>query len=516
MKGVERANDRSGEFFSTEGVKADLKGLLVRSGSYMILSHACQFVVGLATVMILARLLTPRDFGLLAMAEALTRLVNKVRSFGLPAATAQKDSIDHEIMSGLFWLNVKLNVVLALIIIIVAPVLSWFFKEPDLIGALLVLATGILVLGVTNLQLGLLSRQMRFGTISLIELVAILSGSVLGIVLAFLGMGFWALVFQQAAMMFIQAAGFWWCCDWRPRPFSSNRQSTSANFRSMWSFGRQVTYGKILLYFGEDFFRFIIGRFSGASALGLYQVSYRWSIFPFRMIYIPLTSVVVSTLSRIYSEVERYRQYFQKILLAVFTLAFPAFAYFFIEARQSILVLLGPQWLDAVPLFKILVLAAAARGVTRVTKWIYLSEGRPEGRTQWLLIATPITLIAVSIGIKWGVSGVAIGYMLATCVLTYPSLKMVLRASPLALRDVWRALILPAGTTTVTVGVFLALRPFSAAAGDWHPVALLSIHTCLFGCLYLTSWLAIAPCRREISEVIKTLKMLKRSDSKIN
>jgi hypothetical protein len=126
----------------------------------------------------------------------------------------------------------------------------------------------------------------------------------------------------------------------------------------------------------------------------------------------------------------------------------------------------------------------------------------------------PVTLVAVSIGIQWGVKGVALGYMLASLILTYPALKLVVQASPLALRDLWRPLVIPSWATIVSVVGCLAFKTLVSVADDFYPVVLLAIHACIFGFLYLSCWLAFAPCRSEIFDVIKTIQFLKDSVSR--
>ena len=202
----------------TDRLLADLAGHSARGGALMIVSDGAQLVLGLVSTVVLARILAPSDFGLVAIVVSITALVSAVRDFGLPMATVQRLSVTHAELSALFWLNLKLTALVALMLTALAPAIAWFYGDSQLTGITLVMTVGIFIMGLSTVHMGLLMRQMRFGAITGIETCGAAAGVVSGIVAALLGTGFWALVLQQLTTNVTTGAALWLISRWRPGP----------------------------------------------------------------------------------------------------------------------------------------------------------------------------------------------------------------------------------------------------------------------------------------------------------
>ena len=202
----------------TDRLLADLAGHSARGGALMIVSDGAQLVLGLVSTLVLARILAPSDFGLVAIVVSITAFVSTIRDFGLPMATVQRQSITHAELSALFWLNLKLAALVALVLAALAPAIAWFYGESQLTGITLVTTVGIFVVGLSTVHMGLLRRQMRFGAITGIETCGVAAGVVTGIAAALLGAGFWALVLQQLTTNVTTGAALWLISRWRPGP----------------------------------------------------------------------------------------------------------------------------------------------------------------------------------------------------------------------------------------------------------------------------------------------------------
>lgn len=470
----------------------------------MIISHAMQFVVATGATMVLARLLTPRDFGLLAMVSVLTGLVRTFKDFGLPMAIVYQADIDHRQLSKLFWLNLKLSGLVALFIAVMAPLMAWFFHESSLIAITLVIMIGVFATGVTNLHLGLLRRQMRFGIISVMEVGSLLVGAVVGISLALMGAGYWALVFQQWTILITQAGIVWSVCEWRPARLQEIGQQSDAHLQSLLLYSKYTTLARLLDYIGDELDRVLVGRFAGTAQLGLYQHAHRWSTLPVYQMYLPLKSVVIAGCSRLQDEPDHYRAYARNAFLALFAISLPVLAFLFVEAHDIILFLLGPQWLEAILLFKILTVAAFADCTSRVTKWVYLSEGQTKRRFHWTLISTPLMIAGMVGGVPWDAAGVAVGYTVATCVSVYPAVLFCLKTSRLRSQDFWGAVWRPTSAAIVAAAFLSVLR--SVLPGSDSLLLRLVAHAGAFAFLYLGCWIAIPGGKERIQAMIALLR----------
>ena len=258
-------------------------------------------------------------------------------------ATVHQEDVSSRQVGALFWLNAKLNAAVTTLMICMAPPLAWFYDEARLVSITLVMAVGVFGMGLAAQHESLLRRQMRFGTLTLIEV-----GAAAGIAAALLGAGYWALVLQFLVTRLSSTAAAWIACDWRPRWGDRRREDAGLELQSLLSFGGYYTGFSVVAHLGRNLDRVLVGYLSGAAAMGLYDKAYRWSIFPVNQLYAPLMNVAISGLSRVRDNAERFRTYYRRGLLPVFAVSMPVLAFCMIEARPAIFVLLGDQWLAAV------------------------------------------------------------------------------------------------------------------------------------------------------------------------
>lgn len=494
----------------TDELRADLKGRSVRSGVITMGAQVLQFIAGVGSTIALARLLTPADFGLMAMAYSLVGFVDQVRSGGLSMATVHKEDATHRQVSALFWLNVWLQLGVALAVALAAPALAWFYDESRLTTITLVMAGGLFGMGLGDLHEALLKRQMRFGTIVLLTVGSTAVGAIVGVGAALFGAGYWALVFQFLSTSLARGALAWLTCRWRPTRGAWRSERSTPGLHSMLSYGAELTGFRVIERLALNSDRILVGYASGAQALGLYDNAYKWSRFPFMQIYLPLFNVVMSSLSRVQNDPAAYRAYFRKGLLPVFALPLPALAFMVAEARDVILVLLGDQWLAAVPLFQLLCASMFVESMSKITKLLYLSQGQTRRQLQWGFVSTPVLVAAVVIGVQWGAWGVAVGWTAATCLLAYPSLAFCLRGLPLRMRDVAHVIWRPALAALAAAAVLAVSEPALPAMG--RTFADLLVHAGVFGAAYLLLWVGLPGGRQATADVLRTLKALRKQE----
>ncbi len=494
------------KYIDTNSLSIDLKKRALQSGFITFAAQPIKLTIGIGSTIVLARLLNPADFGLVAMVTPLIVLINSLRNFGLETALIQQEGLEHEQVSALFWLSLKINAVVLAFMLLMAPVLAWFYSELRVIGITVAMAVGILGLCLAVQHESLLKRQMRFGALTLIEMGAIFAGATVAIAAAFFGAGYWALVLQIVVMQLTQSVSFWLVCGWRPAKYVIN-SNLDTNLRTMISYGVHLTGFRFINRIGTQLDQILIGYFSGAASLGLYSVAQRWAYFPFDKVYIPLFDVAVSSLSRAQKDPNMYRAYCKKAMLPLFALCMPALAFSFVEARNVILVLLGNQWLDAVPLFQLLAIAVFVGSMNRVTKWLYLSGGQTQRQFRWGLISTPVMILAVAIGAKWKAYGVAMGFTLGTCLITYPSIAFCLKTLPLSVKDFWGVVWRPAFASLAAAAILFASRPI--LHGRENVFLELFGGLTIFALAYILIWIVLPGGQQALTESLKNLQVLR-------
>lgn len=492
--------------FRADHLRADLQGKSVKSGSLVLASQGAQFVMGMGSMMVLGRLLGPGPFGLLAMAATLTTFVYAFREFGFGMATIQSKDVTHRQVSHLFWLNLRYQILIAWGMFAAGFALAWFYREDDLVAVVGVLAVGMLANGAMNLHRAILRRQMRFGTLTMIDLVAQTLGIAVALTGAIVGAGYWSLVLQQATISFTEAVGFATASRWVPARHHERAPRSDEGVQRMLSYSKSYTWARVIEYASANADQILIGRLFGKEVLGLYAQAFKWSVLPVKQVYLPLQHVVVAGASRLQDQPEKYRAYMRKALLATFAVVLPTLALLCVMGRDFILILLGDKWSGAIPIFRVLVLGAFVGSAAHLTRWVYLSEGRSREQLRWTQVSTPLLVVAIAVGVWWGPMGVAWAIAASTMLLTFPNVRHCLKGSPLTMGDFWGAALRPGAISILAAAaVLLADDQFLHA----QPLlARVPASIALFGAGYLAGWCVLpgaAADRRQLFDILSVL-----------
>jgi len=432
------AEETTSSFFDIEYLKADLKGRSVRGGVVTMVAQGAIFFLRMGSTIVLARLLTPQDFGLIAMVTVITGFVAMFKDMGLSMATIQKNKINHGQISTLFWINTAFGFALALLTIALAPAIAWFYDEPRLTRITVALAAAFILGGLTVQHQALLRRHMRFVRLGVIEVVGLLVGVATAIVAVWRGAGYWSLVFMQLAMAGTIAVGVWAASGWRP-----GWHCRASGVRSMLAFGRDITGFNIINYFARNSDKILVGRFCGSGVLGLYNKAYTLLMLPISQIRGPLTSVAVPALSRLQGDSKRYTSYYTKLILLLSFISMPLIVFLAICSRSIIHLLLGEQWLGASRIFQILAITAFIQPVWSTVGLVLLSLGQSGRFLRFGIFNSLVVVTSFAVGIRWGAIGVASAYAVASYLILFPSLWYCFRLTPISIATFVKAIVRP-------------------------------------------------------------------------
>jgi O-antigen/teichoic acid export membrane protein len=418
-------------YFQTEHLLKDLYGRSFRGGVVTLGGQAVRFLLHTASTVILARLLRPQDFGLTAMVGAIIGLVGLWMDLGLSNATLQRAEITHPQVSVLFWINCALGAGATLVVALSAPAIAWFYHEPRLIGITMALSTVFLLGGLTVQHRALLRRQMRFKVIAIMDSVSMTFGVATGITMAWMQFGYWSLVGMQVGATALNCVLVWAACDWRPGRFQRR-----VGVRPMLAFGADVTGFQFLTYFNRNFDNILIGRVLGAAALGIYSRAYALLTLPMNQINMPLSAVLLPALSRLQDKPAEYARLFLRATRTIALVTIPIVVFSFVLAHDVVLVLLGRRWLAAAPIFQLLAPAAAASAIAFVPNWLCQSLGRSRRQLHYALVSAPVCVTGFLIGIKWGITGVAVSFSLTLPVLLSAYVAYAASGSPVKCSEI--------------------------------------------------------------------------------
>ncbi|HEX8146490.1 MAG TPA: lipopolysaccharide biosynthesis protein [Pyrinomonadaceae bacterium] len=481
---------------------AEMRSRAARGAAVILLFQGCKFGLLFGVNIILARLLVPEDFGLVAVVTSVVAGFSLFNDLSLPMATVQRHEINHEQVSLLFWINTLWGCALAAAAAATAPLFAGFYGEPRLTPIILVLSTGFVFFGVGSQHRALLKRRMRFTALAVTEFVALVPGVVIGLVLAWLGFRYWALVYMRLATGVFTTLGVLLTCGWRP-----GRPRWSAPVRPLLTFGSHLTGLSVLAYLTRYADNLLIGWFSGPRALGLYYKAYQMLLVPSQQFSTPLSGLVIPTLSRLQLDPQRFVAYYRRSLLLSAAAGMPPIAFLFVTAGWVVPLLLGGQWAESVPLFRALALAAFIGPVEFGSSWVVIPLGRPDRQFKWTLFATLFTLAGFVVGTRWGAFGVALSFSVCRAVLLVPKLMYACKGTPVRWTEVFRTASHPAlASLAAAAGLFALARqfPFSTRGVS----GLVSSGLC-FGLMYIGVWAMLPGGRRTLRSLFGLLHYLR-------
>lgn len=435
-----RGRDR---YFAKDQQLSDLRGRTVRGGAVTFIGQGAKFILQTGSTMILARLLTPADFGLVAMVTAATGFVAMFKDAGLSTATIQRSEITHEQVSTLFWVNVALSLFLMAALMAASPLVAWFYGEPRLTAITIAIAATFVLGGLSVQHQALLRRQMRFTNLAVSEWLSLAVSVAVAIVMALLGYGYWSLVGMAAAKALAYCLFVWISSGWLP-----GRPVRGSGVRPMLAFGGSLSGVSFLNYATRHVDNIIIGFALGSGPLGIYSKAYSLLMLPIREVNAPFGAVMIPALSQLQDDAERYRRYYLKALGGLALLSMPVVALLFVLADEAVTVLLGDQWTEAASVFRWLAPAAFLGTINVAPRWLLVPRGQSRLLMRWAVFSAPITLVGFLIGVNWGIDGVAAALSITWCIPFLWYLWWACRDSPVSFGSVLRVLALPVGAST--------------------------------------------------------------------
>lgn len=424
-----------------------------RGSVWAVSAEGADFVLRIAAIAVLARLLLPEHFGLISMVTAVTAVAERFKDAGLSIATVQFREITHEQITALFWINVLVGFLIAGGVVALSFPIAIFYKDDRLLQITWAIAASFVFGGMTVQHYALLRRTMQFRSIALIQVGSSVGSIVLAVVVAVLGGEYWALVVREVSRSAFQMIGAWVCMSWRPE-----MPRRGANVRRMLRFGGGMTLTNIVYYMTYSLDQIVVGRLFGAQALGLYRQGYNLVTAPAVQLGYPATLVGEPALARLRNRPESYRLYLGKLLAVLSFVSMPALFFVVVYADSLVMVALGSGWEEAADIFRILGLAFFMQPAMTMVGCVMISCGLAR-RTLGLACLSAVTLLVMfAVFSDRGPEGIAMAHAATFFLLLGPKLFLALRGTPatpgLVVSAVWR----PVVCTLLTGAVMATVR----------------------------------------------------------
>jgi polysaccharide transporter, PST family len=405
------------DYFGENKPSGDFTGRSLRGGVISLGARAINALVQVASVMVLARLLSPEDYGLVSMVSAIIGIAPLLIDLGTRDAVIQQSHITRGEISTLFWMTFAMGCLFAGLVAASGPLIASFYGEPRLTVVAAVSSLSLFGMSLSYQHQALMRRAMMYHELAVIDIIGNLVATVVAIAMAFRGWAYWSLVVRPVVSSVVTTFCVWWKCRWIPgKPAFTNGVKQMLNFGLHWiGFSGIDFVGK----FGD---RIAIGYAGGAAGLGYYQKACLAYDNCLDLLTSPLHSVAAVGLSKLRDNLEELWRSWSKALstLAFFTM--PAFGILAVTSRDVVVLALGQKWETASILLSVLALRGIPHVIDRTVGWLHTAAGRADRFMRWGLASTIAQLVALFAGLPFGTMGVAWSYVVCTYILFLPAI----------------------------------------------------------------------------------------------
>lgn len=392
-----------------------LRRVAVRSAGVMVFAQALGFAVQMVATVVLARMLLPGDFGVVAMVTTFSLLLVSFGQVGFPEAVVQREQIDHHLVSNLFWINLGASLVLTIAFAAAGSLLAKFYGDPRVAHVAIGVSLTIIVTATSVLHLALLKRAMRFSAVSVNDILARVVSVGVSIFLAWKGWGYWALIAGAIAQPLIASIGAWIQCPWLP-----SLPRRVAGTGSVVSFALHVNGRFSVDYFARNMDNLLVGWRFGPGPLGFYKKAYDLFSLPANQL-LSVFPVVVSTLSRLNRDSSQYRRYLLGGLSVLALVGMAVGADLTLVGKDLVRLVLGPHWDEAGRLFMFFGPGIGVMLIYGTHGMIHLSIGTPGRWFFWGIIEFVVTGALFLVALPWGPAGIATAWTTSFWILIVPA-----------------------------------------------------------------------------------------------
>lgn len=445
-----RAVDRLIDFDPPTGSRGHR---FVTGTAYIWTAQIVKMVVQFAAVIVMSRLLSPGDFGLIAMAAPILTFATMFADLGLVQATLQRERLTQRNSSSLFWVNVAVGIGIVALLVAVQPLVNHFYHDTRVGQITAALGLTLLMSSAAAQHGALLNRRMSFGVMAMLDTGNAVLTLAASSIAAIAGAGYWSLVIGPLVGAAFMSTALWIVTGWRP-----SLPARDPDLRAMLGFGGGITGFNLANFFSRNLDNVLIGWRWGPAELGLYDRAYKLLLFPLQQVTNPLSRIMVPTLSRLVADPAAYRRVYIDVFYHVILITAPGVIALVATADIVIPWLMGERWAGVVPIFLALGLIAVVQCSSNPTGWLFITQARTREFALWGVFTGVTCALTFWFSLPYGAVGVAIAYSLVEFVKAPIVHWYVTRKGPVTLKDVLSVLLPHVAWACVGIGVLLGLR----------------------------------------------------------
>ena len=450
----------------------DLKKHAASGFVFSGLAQASKLLTQFISVVVMARLLEPSDFGLVAMVSPVYAFAVLFHDLGLSQATMQRPQLTSSQVNSFFWINVGVGMIVCSTLIAFSPVVGWFYGDPRTVALTIAMALLVFIGGLGNQHGAIMTRRMQFRAQAISGIISAIVGLAAAIGWGYFWGGYWALYVGMAVTTVLQMIGVWVCVKWRP-----GWPALADETFEMLKYGLGITSANLTTFVVQSANSVVVGRVLGERPLGLYDRASRLLSLPLQQMIYPISGVVVPILYRLHDDDARYRGTFLRTIGSITLAISPGVIWAIVLADLLVPTLLGAKWQETTPLFAALSLAALPQLINGSANWLFVTQGRSGDLMRWSFFSGVVSMAALLIGIFFGIVGVAVASVVSQFLRTPFLWWYACRTGPVRLSSVMYTLMPQAAGCVAACVALEALRHvWSVSAGALWPLLIVGGH----------------------------------------
>jgi PST family polysaccharide transporter len=371
-------------------------------------------IISVSIFFLLARLLDPESFGLVALASVFIDFVQIFIDQGFSQAIIQRENLESEHLNSAFWINIGIGILLTILTLSFADIIANGFSQPALTPIIRWLSLGFLLSSLSKVQEAILERRLNFKALASRSLIASVISGLIGVTMAFMGWGVWSLITKILVFGIIKTVLVWWVSDWRP-----TFKVSFAHFKDIFSFGINILGWRIFNFSTRRSDDFLIGYFLGTTALGYYNVAYRLLLMITELLIGVSQKVATPAFARLQTEPERLRNAFYQVTQLTSLISFPIFLGMAALAPQLIRLTLGEGWNQSIPIMQILAFVGILHAVSNFNDSVIFAMGKPSWNLKFKILSAVVICAAFFVAVRWGIVAISAAYVVSNYLL-YP------------------------------------------------------------------------------------------------
>lgn len=405
--------------------------LKVLSGvKWTVSANIIKQVMNLVSIVILARLLTPDDFGVFAILMIFIGFLGMFVEMGSSAAIIHMDKISDKLLSSIFYFNVFSGVLFCILLFVLSGPISVFFENPEIEELLKWLSFTFVIGSFSGVQKALFSKKLEFKTISIIGTVTTFSSLAIGIVAAINGFGVYSLIIRTMADTILLTTLTWYISSWKPGLMFSLEE-----LKKVFHFATNLTGYTFINYFSKNADNFLIGKFLGSSNLGVYNMAYNIMLYPLQNISHVFMKVLFPAFSLIKDDNEKFKRGYLRVIFFVALVSFPLMTGLMATSEIFVSVVFGEKWHNLAIILLIMAPIGMIQSIAGTTGSLYLAKGNVKTLFKIGSLNAIVAVVSFIVGIPFGIEGVALSYLVANIIMLYPVLTIAWRQIDLGIKE---------------------------------------------------------------------------------